>query len=1033
MDGVGGRTIAATASLEIGSLADGAHTVDLLDVASNCEVQGTRPRTVETGSGRTAEVSFDVECGPSTGAVRVITRTTGPDQDVDGYVVLVNGKARPMDLNGSVTFDDEPAGTAVAEILGVAPNCSAATETYYSVTVIGGGTVDVTFAFDCTPRQPDTGTLQVATATSGPSQDPDGYAVSIDGVVANQIATSASILLTGLPTGAHAVSISGIAANCAVSGDNPRSVTMSGTEIAVVAFAVVCTQPPASTGNLRLTTTTSGPDTDPTGYRLEVDGSSGQPIGPNATLTIGNLAAGSHSVRLGDVALNCTAAENPRTVVVPANGEASVTFAVSCIPAFGFITTTAVTNGGSVDPDGYVARVNGGAGKPIALNGSVTRGGLPPGPHTVQLDNVAPNCQVQGENPRAVIVAANDTTGVIFEVICAATTGSVTIAIAGLPTGTPAQVTVTGPGNYVASVSATATLGSLAPGQYTITAGDVAVGSDTYRPSSLQQTVAITAGGSPTVTVSYNRNAGGTFNLRIAGMYLTQAIQRPNGSVPLIAGRDGYLRVFVVASGDNSARPRVRVRVYQNGTQISTLQADAPTGSTPTVAQESPLSMSWNVRIPGVLIQRGLALLADVDPDGQVPETDESDNAFPSDAAPGAMEVRAASVFAVRFMPVQMGPGGLTGDVSPSSIGRFLDETLRKFPLPGVDADFRAVFTSSSSPAQAGGTNAALYIALSELRVLQVVEGGNRSYYGVFHNSYSSGGIAGLGYIGVPAAIGYDHRTDAGVTASHEFGHNWGRSHAPCGNPGGPDPNYPYVSGRIGMFGLDLANESLVEPTLPDLMGYCRPGWISDYTYTGVMAFRERFQPALMALPSTRQPAQSSLVIWGRIENGRPVLEPAFLVHTTPSLPSKTGPYRLEGVGTRGGRLFSIAFEASDVADSREGAQHFAFAIPISQVAASELSTIRLDGPTGAAEALAVAPTQARLALPPQARRIGGRVEFRWDPASAPMAMVRDASTGEVLAFARNGKVDVPTWTDNLEVHLSNGISSSRLMLPVAR
>ena len=1032
VDGGAGLPVGMNATIEIGSLADGPHTLELLEVAPNCAVQGTHPRTVQTASGSTADITFDVECRPSTGAVRVITRTTGPDQDEDGYVVLVKGEARQIDLNGSVTFEDVTTGETVAEILGVAANCSAATETYYPITVLGGATVDVTFAFDCSPRQPDTGTLQVATATTGPSPDPDGYAVSVDGGVSTPIPSSGTVLVSGLRTGTRTVALSGIAANCVVSGANPRTVPVSGTELAVLAFAVVCTQSPSSTGDLRLTTATSGTDPDPDGYRLTVDGDTGQPIGVNATISIASVSAGSHSLTLTDVAPNCTVAENPRTVTVPANSEASVTFTVACIPATGTIATTTVTTGASIDPDGYVARVNGNAGKPIPVNGTVTRAALAPGAHTVQLDNVASNCQVQGENPRGVIVAGNQTTTVTFQVICAATTGTLTVAVSGLPLGTPAQVTVTGPGSYVASVSATVTLASLVPGEYTVVAADVPVAGDTYQPGAGQQTVTVAAGGSPTVTVSYSGNSGGAFNLQIAGMYLTQSIQRPDGAVPLVTGRDGYLRVFVVASGDNSATPRVRVRLYHNGTQVSTLQVDAPTGSTPTVAEETPLASSWNVRVPGVLIQPGLALLADVDPESQVTESDEADNTFPVDATPAAMAVRPASAFAVRVVPVQLGNGGLTGNVSSANIGRFLDETQRMFPLPDIDADLHAVFTSSSSPSEAGGVNAALSIALSELRVQRIIEGSARSYYGVTHNSYSSGGIAGMGYVGIPAAIGWDDQNGAGATAAHEFGHNWGRLHTPCGNPSNTDPNYPYVGGTIGMYGLDLATETLVEPTTPDIMAYCRPRWISDYTYMRVMAFREAFQPGAVALRRHEQPAQLSLILWGRIENGRPVLEPAFLVDARPSLPTEPGPYRLEGIGAGGGRLFSLSFDATPVADGPEDAKQFAFAVPINSSAASELSQLRLSGPTGTVDISATAMSQTRPTTATQARRNGSRVEVLWDAVSAPMAMVRDASTGEVLAFARGGRVEIPTTAAQLEVHVSDQIRSGRLIVPVA-
>jgi hypothetical protein len=48
------------------------------------------------------------------------------------------------------------------------------------------------------------------------------------------------------------------------------------------------------------------------------------------------------------------------------------------------------------------------------------------------------------------------------------------------------------------------------------------------------------------------------------------------------------------------------------------------------------------------------------------------------------------------------------------------------------------------------------------------------------------------------------------------------------------------------------------------------------------------------------------------------------------------------------------------------------------------------------------------------------------------MAMVRDASTGEVLAFARGGMVEVPTTAAQLEVHVSDQVRSRLVRVIVA-
>ena len=80
-------------------------------------------------------------------------------------------------------------------------------------------------------------------------------------------------------------------------------------------------------------------------------------------------------------------------------------------------------------------------------------------------------------------------------------------------------------------------------------------------------------------------------------------------------------------------------------------------------------------------------------------------------------------------------------------------------------------------------------------------------------------------------------------------------------------------------------------------MGYCADPWISDYTYDGVLEFRSGQAAAAMRRATA---PQRCLLVWGRIVNGRPVLEPAFEMVTRPSLPKARGPYTVEAVGQDG-------------------------------------------------------------------------------------------------------------------------------------
>src|SRR5256712_2857204 len=87
---------------------------------------------------------------------------------------------------------------------------------------------------------PGSGDLQVTVTTTGADLDPDGYAVAVDGATARPIAVNGTLTLSGLATGSHTVVLSGLAANCATSGPNPRQIEVASHETAQVSFAVAC-------------------------------------------------------------------------------------------------------------------------------------------------------------------------------------------------------------------------------------------------------------------------------------------------------------------------------------------------------------------------------------------------------------------------------------------------------------------------------------------------------------------------------------------------------------------------------------------------------------------------------------------------------------------------------------------------------------------------------------------------------------------------------------------------------------------------
>src|SRR5436309_3895440 len=315
------------------------------------------------------------------------------------------------------------------------------------------------------PPPPTSGNLKVTTSTTGSNLDPDGYTVTVDGTSSQPITinNSTGVTFTGLATGSRSVALSGVAANCTVSGGATQTVTVTAGQTATLPFSVSCS---ATTGNLTVTTSTTGSDLDPDGYTVTVDGPNSQAIATNNSngVTFTGLAAGSRSVALSGVAGNCTVSGGAtQTVTVTAGQTATLPFSVTCAAITGNLTVTTNTSG-SNPPSGYTVTVDGGQSKNIPASGTASYSGLTATTHSVQLNGVPSNCTVSEANPQTVSVPANGTGQASFTITCTAPTGSLTVTTLTSGSNQPSGYTVTVDGGQSRNINATGST------TYTVTA-----------------------------------------------------------------------------------------------------------------------------------------------------------------------------------------------------------------------------------------------------------------------------------------------------------------------------------------------------------------------------------------------------------------------------------------------------------------------------------------------------------------------------------------------------------------------------------
>ena len=451
--------------------------------------------------------------------------------------------------------------------------------------------------------------------------------------------------------------------------------------------------------------------------------------------------------------------------------------------------------------------------------------------------------------------------------------------------------------------------------------------------------------------------------------YLVQAVQSRDNPVPLVAGDDALARVFPTAAIETDAGiPPVRVRFYIDGRETHVENIAGKPGPVPTVVDEGSLATSANAVIPGALIQPGLEMVAEIDPDGtldpslgvvrRVPET----GRLPVD-------VRALPKFRLTLLPFLSAenPDSTVLDIAEAMAADPLNHELlweMRTLLPIAD-DYEltvhdpVVFTPEVFR----------QITL-KAEAIRVMEGSDNYHIGMMTGDVVASAGANTGY----RSIGL--LPDERNIVVHEFGHTMTLGHAPGCFPGSrdpwTDPAYPYSTGITGVWGYDFRNGgTLVRPSRGDVMAFCGygAGWISDYHF--VMAFRHRLRYDVDRAAAPTAPT-ASLLLWGGVDEADvPFLEPAFAIEAPPMLPDSAGPWEIAGRAANGRELFSLSF-AMPHSHEDEGAG-FAFALPARRGWAEALVSITLEGPSGS---------------------------FTLDGATdLPMTIVRNPRTGQVRGF----------------------------------
>lgn len=313
----------------------------------------------------------------------------------------------------------------------------------------------------------------------------------------------------------------------------------------------------------------------------------------------------------------------------------------------------------------------------------------------------------------------------------------------------------------------------------------------------------------------------------------------------IVAGRAGLMRVFVAPKPGFAPHAITGELSLESSSGMTKLTA----AFTPSAAStEASLTSTLNFEIATDAIRPDTAYSVTLY-DTMASGSDTSGARYPASGV-DSLNARATGTLKIVLVPFRYdadGSGRLP-DTTAAQVERYRQAFYGMYPAQKVEVTVHAPYPWSSAITPSGSSFSTALTAMQKLRISDGVAK-NVYYHGIFtpsssFSTYCAGscvtGLCGMSSspsdstVRACVGIGYtgSNSTD---TAVQEIGHAHGRNHAPCG-VSGADPGFPYSGASIGTYGYDLSSKALLAPTkYKDLMSYCQPYWVSDYTFQALL------------------------------------------------------------------------------------------------------------------------------------------------------------------------------------------------------
>lgn len=441
-------------------------------------------------------------------------------------------------------------------------------------------------------------------------------------------------------------------------------------------------------------------------------------------------------------------------------------------------------------------------------------------------------------------------------------------------------------------------------------------------------TACSSGGGSDNNNPAQSNEQSQNGNSIINRFYINQSVpaqdseQETNDKVPLVAGKQGLLRVFATPSGNNAQEPVLRVHYRLADNSTGQIDIAPPSNGLSNQEDESTLRENYNYTINANLMQPGLQLYFELDPDNLIPEINDDNNRYPATGYI-SLDIRSVPTLDIVAVPINVNNGGAPS-LTVNTVRSKLRLASALYPFQQINIRIHA--SISFNNLNNGDEWVNMLQKLADIRNSEVSNTSKTLYVGLIDNSPDGSRTAGIGYRPGFTSVSLQNSP---VTIAHELGHNFNLEHAPCGGPSDPDASYPYSGAIIGISGYDILTGLLKSPSLRDLMSYCGPSWVSDYNYKKVYSYRQLrfsrslYQPQAYQAPPEPEPV---LMVSGIINHGKAEIKRVFQLQAYSHTSTKHDSYQLQIYGESDELLHTQSFQTKAIDHSPN--HHFNIMVP---------------------------------------------------------------------------------------------------------